>query len=84
MKVSAKMVVAGSVFRCPICGAEVSVMRRGKSAPGPHCCNEPMELIEEINAIYRCPVCKSEIMVIAEMSKSLNSKCCNRKMIKAN
>ncbi|RMG94111.1 MAG: desulfoferrodoxin FeS4 iron-binding domain-containing protein [Candidatus Dadabacteria bacterium] len=31
------------VYRCPVCGAEVAVLRQGDEAPELVCCNRPME-----------------------------------------
>jgi Zn finger protein HypA/HybF involved in hydrogenase expression len=74
--------VKGTVYRCPICGAEAAIIRMG-AEPAPRCCNEPMELAPAVNAVYRCPLCSSEVMVIAH-GKRLEPRCCNRAMIRDN
>ncbi len=75
----------GSVYRCPVCGAEVSVIRHGKGVLGPYCCDEAMELIEQINTISRCTLCASEIMTIKEEPKGkLEPFCCDKLMAAIN
>jgi desulfoferrodoxin-like iron-binding protein len=75
----------GSVYRCPICGAEVSVMRHGEGHLGPYCCNEPMELTDRINLVYRCSMCGTEVMAIKEADEGrLEPYCCDTLMMKIN
>ncbi|MEE9543953.1 MAG: hypothetical protein V3V95_09275 [Thermodesulfobacteriota bacterium] len=75
----------GSVYRCPICGAEVSIMRHGKGHIGPYCCNEPMELTDQIYLIFRCSMCGSEMMAIKEIDVGkLELYCCDNLMHKIN
>ena len=70
----------GSVYRCPVCGAELSVIRSGEGMLEPVCCNTKMILIERINRIYVCPVCGCEIMLIRGSSERLEPVCCNTPM----
>ena len=75
----------GSVYRCPICGAELSVIRMGKSSGlHPHCCNEPMEFVGSINPTFRCGVCGSEVMCVSGESEKLELSCCNGQMMPCN
>ncbi len=32
-----------AIYRCPVCGAEVAVVRKGAGVFVPHCCNRHME-----------------------------------------
>ena len=36
----------GQVYRCPVCGAEIVVVRQGHGALAPQCCNEPMSVVQ--------------------------------------
>ncbi len=72
----------GQVWRCPVCGAEVSVIRAGRGALAPRCCNRPMELLARRHATYCCPICGSEVMVIREGSNAPEPRCCNRAMLR--
>ena len=74
----------GSVYRCPICGAELTVIRQGAGTPAPHCCNEPMELVERTSDAFRCPVCASEVMVVSGEPPTLEPVCCSRSMAAIN
>ena len=71
----------GQVYKCPVCGAELSVIRNGNGRLKPICCNTEMTALEAINTIYACSVCFSELMVIRG-GKNLEPICCNKKMIK--
>ena len=72
----------GQVFRCPICGAEVTVIRAGHGGPTPRCCNRYMMLKREHAAGYRCLLCGSEVVVIRQGDGELRPRCCNRDMIR--
>lgn len=75
----------GSVYRCPVCGAEVSVIRHGKGSLGPVCCDEAMELADQINTIFRCTLCATEIMTIKEEPEAtLEPFCCDKLMVAIN
>jgi len=87
--------LVGQVYRCLVCGAEVSVIRRGEGPLAPRCCNRPMSLLPQRHTWFVCPVCGSEVMVIrggpgdpkypressAISSDTLAPRCCNRPMI---
>jgi desulfoferrodoxin-like iron-binding protein len=74
------LTIAGQVYRCAVCGAEVSVIRSGKGNLTPHCCNQPMLLQASLNPIYSCPVCGAEVMVTRKGKGALTPRCCNRFM----
>jgi desulfoferrodoxin-like iron-binding protein len=73
--------LTGQVYRCPVCGAEVSVIRCGEGDLAPRCCNQAMALLPERHVTYFCPVCGSEIMVIRQGVGPLAPRCCNRPMV---
>jgi desulfoferrodoxin-like iron-binding protein len=73
--------LVGQVFRCPICGAEVSVIRSADGKLAPRCCNQPMELLSTHHESFRCPVCGAEIMVIRRGRGALTPRCCNEPMV---
>ncbi len=73
---------SGNVYRCPICGAELSVIRSGRGHLSPICCNKRMELIESINPVYLCQVCHCEVMHIVVKGGRLNPTCCNQPMMR--
>ena len=72
----------GQVYRCPVCGAELSVMRTATGDLAPRCCNTAMLLLPERHATYVCPVCGSGLMVIREGAGPLTPRCCNTPMIR--
>jgi len=72
----------GQVYRCPVCGAEASVIRSAPGALAPRCCNTAMRLLSEAHATYFCPVCGSECMVIRQGSAAPEPRCCNRPMLR--
>jgi desulfoferrodoxin-like iron-binding protein len=72
--------IAGQVYRCLVCGAEVSVIRDGEGKLVPHCCNQPMHLQGGLSPIYRCPICGSEVMVIRSGREKPTPRCCNQYM----
>jgi competence CoiA-like predicted nuclease len=78
-----KTITRGAVYRCPVCGAELSVVITGSRKLGPRCCNTLMVLTERINAVYVCPVCGSELMLVSGDTKGLQLVCCNRPMASA-
>jgi desulfoferrodoxin-like iron-binding protein len=73
--------VVGAVYRCPVCGAEVSVVRDGAGALAPRCCNQPMERLAGRHKAYYCPVCGAEVMVIRPGAGALAPRCCNEPMV---
>lgn len=75
------LIKAGMVYVCPVCGAELSVIKGGHGGFSPVCCNVAMRRANRINSIYRCPVCGSEITVISGFSKSFSPVCCSTGML---
>lgn len=72
----------GQVFRCSVCGAEVTVIRGARGAVfAPRCCNRAMVLLRRRTVGYRCPVCGSEVVVIRQGDGELRPRCCNREMV---
>ena len=71
----------GSVYICPICRAEVTVIRDGPGRLEPVCCNVAMELRAERNPIYGCIVCGAEVAVIRDGVGELELRCCDRRML---
>ncbi len=69
----------GYLYRCPTCGSELSVVRRGSSKLDPHCCNHPMNPVGIINRVYQCLNCGSEVMVV-KGGANLDLHCCNTPM----
>ena len=54
----------GTVYRCPVCGAEITVIRDGGGRLAPICCNVPMEVLRGRVRFFCCPVCGAELAVI--------------------
>lgn len=74
----------GQVYRCSVCGAEVTLIRPGGAAPVPYCCNRPMDCLADPAPIFRCPICGAEIAVIRQGDGNLTPYCCNRLMLRRN
>ena len=70
----------GQVYRCPVCGAEVSVIAAGSGWLAPLCCNRVMALLSLPHDSYCCPVCGAEVMVLKSGSGNLAPRCCNLDM----
>jgi desulfoferrodoxin-like iron-binding protein len=71
------MIVKGTVYRCPVCGAEVAVARSSKGAFAPVCCNRPMVRRRQLMRVYHCDVCGSEVMVLLGGDGDMELVCCN-------
>ncbi len=69
----------GQVYRCPVCRAEILVIRAATAALDPHCCNRPMEPTRVV-PVYRCPVCGAEVAVLRQGDEAPELVCCNRPM----
>jgi len=69
--------ILGQTYFCPVCGAEISLIRSGKGKLSPVCCERPMVLVEKINRVYFCPVCGSQIMLVRSGSDNLTPVCCH-------
>ena len=73
--------VRGTVYWCPVCGAEIGVLATKHGDFRPRCCNKPMELQEKRLRFYVCPVCKAEVAVIREGQGEFLPRCCNTEML---
>ncbi len=71
----------GLVYRCPVCGAELSVLAHHTAAFKPRCCNVAMVMTACKLCFYICPVCGAEIAVIREGSGDFAPHCCNVDMV---
>jgi Zn finger protein HypA/HybF involved in hydrogenase expression len=72
--------ITGSRYRCPVCGAELAVIRGGDGTLGPVCCGVEMELLKGLCPVWRCPLCGSEIMAIRG-GRNFTPHCCNVAML---
>ena len=70
----------GQVYRCPVCGAELSVLADRAGDFAPVCCSRPMEPQDERLAFYVCPVCGAEIGVVHAGESSFRPRCCDTEM----
>jgi desulfoferrodoxin-like iron-binding protein len=70
----------GLVYRCNVCGSEVSVLAFAMGAFEPVCCNAPMLPAPEPIVFYRCEKCGAEIAVIKRGPGEFAPKCCNQPM----
>jgi ribosomal protein L37AE/L43A len=78
--VSAAPSSRGVVYRCPVCGAELTVVARRTGVFAPRCCNQPMQPRPQRLAFYACPVCGSELVVVRQGPGEFTPRCCNRLM----
>ncbi|MHC4481684.1 MAG: hypothetical protein ACYS8K_07010 [Planctomycetota bacterium] len=72
----------GLTYRCPVCGAEVSVLGRSSGEFAPRCCNMPMVALPRRVAFYFCPVCGVQIAVLKPGDGAFEPRCCNREMVR--
>ncbi len=72
----------GQVYRCGVCGAEVSVVKGGQGELAPRCCNQPMALLPVLHVAWFCPICGSELLVLKEGGGALAPRCCNTPMVR--
>ena len=70
----------GQAFRCPVCGAEVTVIQGAPGELAPRCCNQPMVRLPGLRRAFRCPVCGAEIIVVKQGPGPLEPHCCNQPM----
>lgn len=72
----------GTIYRCPVCGAEIAVLApiRGSDFR-PHCCNVSMEEAQHRAFFYRCEVCGAEVAAVSGSCKSFSPRCCNQPMV---
>jgi len=72
----------GTVYRCPVCGAEVAVLARTTSRFAPRCCNRDMLPLGRRLGFYVCPVCGAELAVLKAGEGRFLPRCCNRDMVR--
>ena len=72
----------GQVYRCEVCGAEVTVISGHAGRLRPRCCNRAMTPRPGRLVFYVCPVCGSEVAVVQEGSGDLRPHCCNKAMVR--
>ncbi len=71
----------GMVYRCPICGAEITVLATQMDNFCPRCCNRDMEPLKRRVVFYLCPLCGAEIAVLkGGGAGEFAPRCCNRPM----
>jgi hypothetical protein len=75
-------IARGTLFRCPVCGAEIVMLSRRQGDFQPRCCNREMQPLARRVVFYVCPVCRAEIAVLIEGRGILQPRCCNRDMIR--
>ena len=73
----------GQVYRCRVCGSEVTLIRAGGAEPTPFCCNQPM-VRDEVEPVYYCAICGAEVTVIRDGHGELTPYCCNQLMQRKN
>lgn len=71
----------GVVYRCAVCGAEVTVIGSRVGAFAPRCCHRPMHALMRRAVFYRCPVCGAEIVVAHRGAGRFTPRCCNTDMV---
>ncbi len=72
--------VRGSLYRCPVCGAEVAVLAGKAGDFGPRCCDTEMVLLRRRLVFYRCPVCGAELAVVRQGAGVFAPRCCDTDM----
>ena len=74
------MLAQGTMFRCPVCGAEITQLRPAPEGFLPRCCNVAMVRLERQAVFYRCPVCGAEVAALRPASPGFFPRCCNTDM----
>lgn len=70
----------GTVYHCPVCGAELVVVRGAAGVLAPICCNRPMIRQGDRMRLFYCPICGAELVVIRDAGGELAPICCNELM----
>ena len=71
---------ARDIYYCPVCGAEVVVIRGGSGEAVLRCCNTAMKRRIPGVKFFSCPVCGAEVMWLRESGESPEFRCCNTAM----
>jgi DNA-directed RNA polymerase subunit RPC12/RpoP len=69
------------VYRCPICGAEVTVLGEPKGHFSPRCCGKDMALLARRVRIYFCPQCGAQVMLVTPGQGDFQPRCCGLDML---
>ena len=75
-----RSVQLGRTYRCDLCGAQVMVLRAASQALEPHCCNQPMAVLDPVVGVYHCKVCGIEVAVLRGQGGALDLICCHEPM----
>jgi desulfoferrodoxin-like iron-binding protein len=75
-------VALGRLYRCPVCGAKVILIRASSAALDLVCCNVPMRTKGEPNPVYRCEVCGAEVAALKDKGGELDLVCCHEPMVR--
>ncbi len=70
----------GMVFRCAVCGAEVTVLGDSTGEFCPRCCDCAMSPRDGLVAFYVCPQCGAEIAVLKKGEGEFLPRCCDSPM----
>jgi len=74
----------GMVYRCGVCGAEITVLVARHGVFVPRCCNTDMAAQPKRRvAFYVCPVCGSQLGLIRtgrNGAETFEPRCCNTDM----
>ncbi len=71
----------GTVYVCPVCLVEVTVLAPQTGKFEPRCCNVEMVKKEKPVDFYICPVCKAEAAIILQGDGDFKPVCCNIPMV---
>lgn len=72
----------GTVYRCPICGAEVTVVVGRIGHFTPVCCNVAMLPKRDRAPVYYCPRCGAQIAVLHRTQGQFEPVCCAIPMVR--
>ena len=74
---TAETLRAGVTYRCPVCRAEITLLRPAPAGFAPRCCNVDMQRVAYEAAFYRCPVCQAEVALLSLRNPDFVPRCCN-------
>ena len=75
-------IMQGAVFRCPVCGAELTMLSPNTGGKCRlRCCNTDMEQLQHNVIFYVCPVCGAEIGVLNQSHGHFEPRCCDTEMV---
>jgi hypothetical protein len=79
--VTPKTPARGFLYRCPVCGMELTVVAHEMGRFAPQCCNRDMVRMKRRVAFYVCPVCGAEVAVVHPTRGNFEPHCCNVRML---